>query len=204
MLTFYISYDIPSLIPNKEITRCLCIMSDITTLNSMYSRMLPMNKEYDKVEEIFQKSIKRTDVCISAIYKISNLEVQERFDKQLASITQKRAKTPEVIHVFHGTTMKAAKGIIENGFDVSFSTVAAYGKGTYASPNVTTALQYCKDASKGKFSMVFLCRFIKGEYGILGTSQYDYYGNNSNIYVTPYNDGMIADYLICYFAFADK
>jgi hypothetical protein len=186
------------------------MMNDITSLKSSYAHMLPMNKEYDNVEEVFQKSTKRTDVCISTIYKINNQHVQAMFDERLATITEKRNITPEVIQVFHGTTMKAAKGIIETGFDVSFSTVAAFGKGTYASPQVGTALQYCKDANrKGKFSMVFLCRFIKGVFGaascgIIDTSKFDYSGNGSNIYVTPYNDGIIADYLICYYAYADK
>lgn len=97
--------------------------------------------------------------------------------------------------MFHGTTMNSALNIINTGFDVSYNTVSAYGKGTYASPNIRVALNYCKDAKQpGQTSLIFLCKFLLGEFGI------DYCGNKNNIYVTPYNYGIIPTHLFCYYS----
>lgn len=182
---------------------------DILSIKSPYAKILPMNKEYDTVEQIFQKSIGKENFCISSVFKIENPDMTNLFDKRVAFITQLRNKSPEIINVFHGTTLDAAKNIIETGFNTSYSSIAAYGKGTYASPYVTTAMVYCKDVyCDKKFSMIFLCRFIKGVFGyaqnggMIDTTKYDYSGNKSNIYVTPYNEGIIPDYLICYCSWA--
>jgi hypothetical protein len=168
--------------------------------------MLPLNKEFDKITAKFRSSIGTNNVCVSVIYKITNDALNQAFDARAAAILEARGTAPKVVEVYHGTTLKAAANIVNTGFDPAYSTVAAYGKGTYASPSVSMALTYCQDAKKeGDFSMIFLCRFLKGTYGKTSTSKHidtsvaDYSGDGHNILVTPYADGIIPDYLLCYY-----
>jgi hypothetical protein len=169
--------------------------------------MLPLNNEYDKVVAKFEKSYQSNEVYISSIFKITNNKLTQMFEEQFLDIKRKREFAPEIIEVYHGTTLEAAKNIIHTGFDPSYSKIAAFGRGTYASPNIKLALQYCKDAHiSGKTSMVFLCRFLKGVYGshqhgIIDTNNYDHSGDKYAIYVTPYAGGIIPDYLICYYGY---
>jgi len=175
----------------------------------MDADMLPLNAEYDKVEAIFTKDLKLPDACVCAIYKIRDAGFSAGLEACAAEIATKRGKAPNRIHVYHGTTIAAAASICRTGFDPSYSSVAVYGKGTYASPHPRTALGYCKDAkTKENFSMVFLCKFLEGTFGqqradgTLDTSKIDYSGNGSDILVTPYKYGIIPEYLICYYAWS--
>lgn len=177
----------------------------LSTINSLHSHMLPINKEFDEISKIFMDSYKCNEVCISSIFKIQNEYVEKQFDELKKKMTQKNGNIPEVLTVFHGTSLDSASNIIETGFDISFSRIAAFGKGTYCSPSVRTALQYCKDVKKNEESMIFLCHFLKGKYGyknnqnLIDINLYDYSGNNHDIYVTPYTFGIIPKYLICYY-----
>lgn len=172
--------------------------------------MLPLNKEFDEVTAKFRSSIGTDNVCVSVIYKITNDALNQAFNARAATILEARGTMPKVVDVYHGTTLKAAANIVNTGFDPAYSTVAAYGKGTYASPSVSTALTYCKDVVKdGDFSMIFLCRFLKGAYGRdtgpskrIDTSVADYSGDGHTILVTPYADGIVPDYLLCYYRFS--
>ena len=168
--------------------------------------MLPLNKEFDEITAKFRTAIGTENVCVSVIYKINNDVLNKAFDARAAAIYEARGSMPRVVDVYHGTSLAAAANIVNTGFDPNFSRVAAYGKGTYASPCVKTALGYCKDVrNDSDFSMIFLCRFLKGTIGragnggIIDTTVADYSGNEDNILVTPYYDGIIPDYLLCYY-----
>jgi len=166
---------------------------------------LPLNAEYDRIEAIFLKDFGSKHACISAIYKVCDFSAG--FEACAAEIAAKRGKAPERIYAYHGTRSSSAIKICKSGFDPSYSTIAVYGKGSYASPCPRTALRYCKDVKDGEaFSMVFLCKFLKGTFrqyssgAVIDTTIADYSGNGSNIIVTPYRFGMIPEYLICYYA----
>lgn len=168
--------------------------------------MLPLNKEFDDITAKFRTAIGTDNVCVSVIYKINNDVLNNAFDARAAAIFTNRGVMPVVAEVYHGTTVTAAANIVNTGFDPNFSRVAAYGKGTYASPSVKTALSYCKDTRNDTdFSMIFLCRFLKGKFGkattggVIDTAVADYSGNEGDILVTPYYDGIIPDYLLCYY-----
>ena len=168
--------------------------------------MLPLNKEFDMITSKFRASIETDHVCVSVIYKINNEALTQAFHQRAAMIMDIRGDPPEIVEVYHGTTLSAAANIVNTGFDPAYSTIAAYGKGTYASPCVKTALGYCKDVrNETDFSMIFLCRFLKGKYGKAASSMEitnaDYSGAG-NILVTPYADGIIPDYLLCYYKWA--
>lgn len=171
--------------------------------------MLPLNKEFDDVTAKFRASIGTENVCVSVIYKINNAALNTAFDARAAAITTLRKTPPTIVEVFHGTSLQAAAAIVNTGFDPYFSKFAAYGKGTYASPSAKIALSYCKDTLRDTdFSMIFLCRFLKGKYGkvasvsTIDTAVADYSGNGDSILVTPYSDGIIPDYLLCYYKWA--
>lgn len=170
--------------------------------------MLPLNKEFDTVTDAFRKSIGTENICVSVIYKINNDLLNTAFDARAVAITSTRKTSPSVVNVYHGTTLKAAANIVNTGFDPAYSTIAAYGKGTYASPSAKMAMSYCKDVrQEGDFSMIFQCRFLKGKHGQVGngnvidTNKSDYCGSG-DILVTPYSDGIIPDYLLCYYKWA--
>lgn len=176
-------------------------------IESEYASMLsPSSTEYTDVYNVFIKSYKSENVCITSIYKVNNKKFTEEFNNTCKLISKKRNKQPEIIQVFHGTSTGSVSGIIENGFDPKFNRAAAYGVGTYASSSIKTALGYCKDARGETESKVFLCDFVLGTFGnrnnnnIIDTNICDYSGSGTNILVTPYRYGIIPKYLICYFA----
>jgi hypothetical protein len=172
------------------------------------AHMLPLNKEFDDVTAKFRSSLGKDDVCVSVIYKIENPTLATAFEARRKSIEELRKTSPNVVNVYHGTTLQAAANIVNTGFDPAYSKIAAYGKGTYASPSVKIATGYCKDARKDTdFSMIFQCRFVKGLHGVSGnggiidTAKMDYCGSG-DILVTPYADAIIPDYLLCYYSWA--
>lgn len=172
--------------------------------------MLPFNKEYETVEATFLKALGSPKACVSAIFKIRNADMTTKFDARCADIAAKRGVAPTVITAYHGTSLTAASSIAAGGFDPKYSTIAAYGTGTYASAKPATALQYCKDVkTTDNFSMVFMCDFAKGTFGTPGggkafTCACDYSGTGGkdDILVTPYADGILPQYLICFYKWA--
>ena len=180
--------------------------SDFTKTIEKNAILLPLNKEYDEVVGRFRKAYGKEEIGVTAIYKLSNPALQEAFLNRQRRITELRSKAVDVVEVYHGTSMTAAAAIVNTGFDPSRSQTAVYGKGTYASPNAYYAQRYCKDV-KGKqdYSMIFLCRFLKGTHGTtpsdtpIDTTRMDYCGADS-ILVTPYADGIIPDYLLFYYS----
>jgi len=180
--------------------------SEFTKTIEKNAILLPLNREYDEVVGRFRKAYGKEEIGVTAIYKLNNVELEEAFLNRQRHITELRSKAVDVVEVYHGTTMTAAAEIVNTGFDPSRSLCAAYGKGTYASPKADYAQAYCKDVrSQECYSMIFLCRFLKGTHGItpsdtpIDTTRMDYCGSDS-ILVTPYADGIIPDYLLFYYS----
>ena len=182
------------------------IGESLLTSKNPYLEYIPMNAEYDKVASDLKRSLKCEDICISVLLRVKNPALEAEFQHTAAAITEKRGgKVPEIVDVYHGTTMDSAESIAEKGFDPAYSKVAAYGKGTYASPSAKMALGYCKDVKeRSDFSMLFKCKFLKGKYGAtangshIDTAVADYSGSGE-ILVTPYKNGILPEYLICYY-----
>lgn len=182
----------------------------VISMMSGIADMMDFNKEYETVETTFLTALGSPKACVSAIFKIRNADMKAKFDARCASITTKRGVAPAVITVYHGTSLAAASSIASDGFDPTRSTVAVYGKGTYASTNPATALTYCKDVrSTDNFSMVFMCNFAKGKFGEVAagtmftdTCDYSGTGGKDNVLVTPYADGILPKYLICFYKWA--
>lgn len=184
-------------------------MDELMRTANPHLAYIPLNAEYDSVSKIFADSYGSSEYCISALFRVDNPVLSDGFEKCVAEITGRRGTMPEVRKMFHGTTLAAVHSIADYGFDPLYSRIAAYGRGTYASPSVKTALMYCKDVrTTDDFSMVFLCDFVLGAHGltpsggIIDTSLMDHCGNRSTIFVTPYKYGIIPKYLICFYKWA--
>jgi hypothetical protein len=176
----------------------------IISIMGKVADMLPFNKEYETVESEFLAALGSPKACVSAIFKLRNDDMKVTFDARCAAMEK-----PEILTVYHGTSLLAAESIAKCGFDPAYSTTAAYGKGTYASVKPATALTYCKDVkTKENFSMVFSCSFAKGVFGVVGGGKpfppgCDYSGTADNtILVTPYADAILPKYLICFYKWA--
>lgn len=167
---------------------------------------LQMNSEYDTVEQRFLTALGKPDACASAIFKLRNDGLRHAFEARRNAIATHRGFEPKVITVYHGTSLAAATSIAQHGFNPTYSMTAVYGKGTYASTRPLTALGYCKDVrTTDNFNMVFMCDFVKGKFGLPGsqnrfTDACDYSGDgHDDILVTPYADGIVPNYLICFY-----
>lgn len=167
---------------------------------------LPMNSEYDEVERRFLTALGKPDACVSAIFKLRNDSLRHAFETRRQTIATRRGVEPNVITVYHGTSLVAATSIAQHGFNPSYSMTAVYGKGTYVSTRPAIALGYCKDVkTTDNFNMVFMCDFLKGKFGLPGsqnrfTDECDYSGDgHDDILVTPYADGIVPNYLLCFY-----
>ena len=182
----------------------------VISMMSGIADMMAFNKEYETVETTFLTALGSPKACVSAIFKIRNDSLKAAFDARCARIATKRGTAPSVITTYHGTSLAAASSIAGGGFDPARSTIAVYGTGTYASTKPATALQYCKDVkTTDNFSMVFMCDFAKGKFGSPGSGKaftdacdYSGTGGKDDILVTPYADGILPKYLICYYKWA--
>ncbi len=175
--------------------------------------MVPTGPTFNRICTEFESKMKGT-ACICEIYKVDNPLLVENYEKCKEEIEEKRGKDPEEVIVYHGTTYAAASNIVTTGFLTSYSKIAAFGKGTYASESPIMALNYCKDTHKvGDYSFIFMCKFLKGTYGegksgqIIDTTMYDYSGGTTkvheNILVTPYDSGIVPLYLIRYYKYGE-
>lgn len=167
---------------------------------------LPMNEEYTTVEQRFLATLGSSNACISTIFKLHNDDLRGAFEARRHSIASRRGIEPSVITVYHGTSLDAATTIAQHGFNPTYSMTAVYGKGIYASTRPLTALGYCKDVDiNDNFNMVFMCDFVKGKFAFIGsqnrfTDECDYSGDGyDDILVTPYADGIVPNYLICFY-----
>ena len=184
-------------------------MDDLMRTDDPHLKYIPLNDEYNTVSKLFADSYGSDKYCISALFRVENSELQTGFAECVDNISARRGAAPEIRRMFHGTTLAAVHSIAARGFDPAYSRTAAFGRGTYASPAVKTALNYCKDVrTTDDFSMVFLCDFVLGKYGltpnsaIIDTSLMDHCGNRSDIFVTPYKYGIIPKYLVCFYKWA--
>ena len=66
--------------------------------------------------------------------------------------------------VWHGSSYDILNKIIRNGFDRSYSTIAAYGKGTYFARDASYSCssRYSPPHSDG-YKYLLLCKFIVGD-----------------------------------------
>jgi hypothetical protein len=171
---------------------------------------LPMSdKRYDTISARVRQSYPNS--CILWIDEIDNAVQIHEHDKLFEEISQKRpANTVKKLELFHGTAETNIAPIIQDGFQVKYNKIGAYGKGTYFSTVANYSIAYAKDG-RDKISYMFLCSVITGIAGRYGsmqeinTTEHDNAVDNHNhpsIYVTPYDYGAIPKYIIAFYKHA--
>lgn len=171
---------------------------------------LPMSdKRYDQISARVRQSYPNS--CILWIDEIQNAVLENEHDKLFEEISQKRpTHTVNKLELFHGTAETNIAPIIQDGFQVKYNKVGAYGKGTYFSTVANYSINYAKDG-KDRICYMFLCSVITGIPGSyasmqeVNTTQHDNAVNshiNPTIYVTPYDYGGIPKYIIAFYKHA--
>eukprot|EP01084_Bolivina_argentea_P275148 469157_1 len=123
---------------------------------------IEMNEE--KVIELFKHTLKNSKHIVS-IEDISGNDKDEIYEKILSEKMKNGNKTRDEMekYLWHGTkNLNNLQLIIKNGFDRSYNTASAYGKGTYfARDAVYSANGYCGRDNNGLFH-ILLCKVIVG------------------------------------------
>lgn len=94
---------------------------------------------FDEIDEKIRKSYPES--CILYIDEITNPILLERYKTRKGIIISQGIDLKEM-EMFHGTKTKSIQPIMKDGYKASYSTVCAYGKGTYFSPLAQLALKY--------------------------------------------------------------
>jgi hypothetical protein len=135
--------------------------------------------------------------CIVAIHKITNDSFVTQFEECRERLTQKNNTPPTEMLVFHGCNYDSGLNIAEKGFDISYNTTSAYGKGTYFG----TAYSVSRNYSLGKkreaeYNALIVANILLGKVGV------DVYTNakvNPSIISLPINEAALPRYLVQFY-----
>lgn len=111
--------------------------------------------DYTRIENMVRKTYK--NACIVWIEKVNNPLLREAYDAYKASINP-----PNEYVLFHGTNEDAARSIIRNGFDPSYSKTCAHGKGIYFSKRASYSKDYSKRKRGNDLAFMFVCDVVTG------------------------------------------
>jgi hypothetical protein len=167
---------------------------------------------FDEIDEKIRKSYPES--CILYIDEITNPILLERFETRRGIMISHSIDVKE-IEMFHGTKTKSIQPIMEDGYKASYSTVCAYGKGTYFSPLAQLALKYTtKEKEDPTFLMgcevsyLFLNKILVGRIKIgkngeiIDPEKYDASCNslkNTTIYSIQNDHAILPTYLIGFY-----
>ena len=169
------------------------------------------DKQFDKISARIRESY--PNACILWIDEIHNRNLEQEHEDLYQTIISKRgADKVTKQELFHGTAESNIKSIATDGFQVSYSKIAAFGKGTYFSKYANYSINYSTDG-KDKICYMFLCSVITGEPSVYGNMQEinkELHDNSVDsiksptMYITPYDYGGIPKYIIAFYKHAQK
>jgi len=177
--------------------------------------MIPVtmsDKRYDQISARIRESY--PNACMLWIDQINNHNLEQKHEDLFQTISTTRGGSDKVrkLELFHGTGEENIRPIAENGFEVKYNKVAAYGKGTYFSKLANYSINYARDG-KNQLCYMFLCSVIVGEYGSYTNMQeinktaHDNAVDNPSaptMYITPYDYGGIPKYIIAFYKHAQQ
>ena len=174
--------------------------------------MIPVNmsdKRYDQISARIRESY--PNACMLWVDQINNRNLEQEHDDLFQTISTTRGPDKvRKLELFHGTGEDNIRMIAENGFQVKYNKVAAFGKGTYFSKYANYSINYAPDG-KDKICYMFLCSVIVGECGRYASMQeidktiHDNSVDNPTsptMYITPYDYGGIPRYSIAFYKHA--
>lgn len=160
---------------------------------------------FDEISTKIQQSYPNS--CVLYIDEVVNKSLQDKYVKQRDKLVELRSiETIKALQLFHGTKYACIGNIAQNGFQMKFNKVSAYGIGSYFSTSATYSKEYM-DTDENGVSYMFVCDVLIGKIGQvprntkIDTKNMDTSVNNINnptIYVSPYDDGCYPRYLVAF------
>ena len=129
------------------------------------------NEQYHKltdqdIRDLFHRTTTRSQYEICEIEEVNVSGQNPKYEVSLWTKCRQLQKQRNVVekHLWHGSSYDITNVIITNGFDRSYSTVAAYGDGNYFARDSSYSVnpRYCKPHSDG-FQYILLCKVIVGD-----------------------------------------
>ena len=118
------------------------------------------------VQRLFYQTTPPSEYEICEIEGVNISEQNHKYEVSLWSKcnTLKRRRSSVEKYLWHGSSYDTTQLIIKNGFDRSYSTVGAYGVGTYFARDSSYSVdpRYCKPHLDG-FQYILLCKVIVGD-----------------------------------------
>jgi hypothetical protein len=159
-------------------------------------QLSPKSEEFNRVNSLLTFNVLYIDKVIC------HPKMEEDFIK-----LKEKIPNCEIKQLFHGTTEKNIKNILDEGFDLNRCKSCFYGKGIYFAIDDKYSRGYSKNTLDQQVSYMFLCdvlvgRCKRGERNeILDINLYDNFVNDVSyptIYVTTYVDGILPRYVIAF------
>ena len=182
--------------------------------STLFSHIDICSKEADEVINIIKKSF--PDECVISIDKITNLELEKKYNNRLQMLKSKRGEDKvKEVKLFHGTDFKSVENIAHHGFLSQYSRVNAFGIGTYFAKDYSYSRNYSINKSRSSnvklfdnYDNMILSKVILGvptrtESGkYTDTNLYDYSCDdvkNPSIFSIPYDDAAYPEYVISFY-----
>ncbi len=169
----------------------------------------PSSKMFDELMDIISKSA--PNECVISIEKVENEILSKRFEERKKELEEKYKGKQEIktVTVFHGSRdFNSVKNILLDGFDASFSRVAAFGIGTYFAKNYAYSKSY--SGKNVDYKVMMICDILVGKKvlgngknnNILDEKQGDVFVDNisnPSIYSVPNNSQSIPRYVVQFY-----
>ncbi|XP_018409097.1 PREDICTED: poly [ADP-ribose] polymerase 15-like [Nanorana parkeri] len=173
-------------------------------------------EEYEKVKENFLATAKPTTFTVLKIERIQNELLFKKFSLSKQEVERKNPNQQNVRLLYHGTYVDSIKNINEEGFNRSYCSVTAYGKGSYFAVNSEYSSRdiYSKPDKDGK-KYIYQATVVTGKHckGTPEMREPPYIGsdpdagrynsvtddvNNPSMFVVFYDNYAYPDYLITF------
>jgi hypothetical protein len=171
------------------------------TLNPVFMS----DKAYNEIVDAVRATYK--DACVLYIDRIVNPWLAERYKAYCEKLRVAGVDVNEQ-RLFHGTKANLIETIANEGYKASKNTRAAFGPGTYFSPQGSMSAGYTA-ANSVEESYMFVNRVALGRNVVSGAGGYakgtaDSGGNGSTIYVVQEDAAALPEFVVCFHANAPK
>lgn len=161
-------------------------------------------KAYDEIVVAVRATYK--DACILYIDRVENATLTERYKGYCDKLKAAGIDVNEQ-RLFHGTRANVIESIAEKGYMASKNHRAAYGPGTYFSPQGAMSMGYT-DANSSEESYMFVNRVALGRNvitsggGPMGKAESG--GDGKSIFVVKEDAAALPEYVVCFHKTAPK
>lgn len=163
-----------------------------TPIETELKLVSPSSDEFGKICSLIEKT--HPVDCIVSIHRIENPLFVVRFEDCRKQLTSRNKASPTEMVAFHGCHYDSALNIAAKGFDISYNTFSAYGKGTYFG----TAYGVSRNYSVGKkqqaeYNALIVAKILLGK---IGTDVFTNTKLNPTIISLPINEAALPQYIV--------